>query len=108
MSLAEAYLNACLDHQPGGELGFDLPGHRVVVQVTYGADQVLPDHQAQLEDPSTIAVELVRYSVVQLQRWADQIVDLPDDGRHMRRGMGQREPQGWRRCDRRRRRGLAA
>jgi predicted nucleotidyltransferase len=79
MNLAEAYLKACPDDQPGGEPAFDLPGRKVLVQVTYGAEQVLSDLQAQLEDPSTVTVELVRYSAVQLQRWADEITAMPDD-----------------------------
>lgn len=79
MNRAKAYLAACPQNQPGGEPGFDLPGRKVVVQVTYGAEQVLSDLQAQLEDPSTITVEVVRYSAVQLQRWADQITAMPDD-----------------------------
>jgi hypothetical protein len=79
MDLAHAYLDACPGDQPGGEPGFDLPGHKVIVQVTYGAEQVLSDLQAQLDDPSTVTVELVRYSAVRLQRWADEITAMPDD-----------------------------
>jgi hypothetical protein len=79
MDLAHAYLGCCPEDQPGGEPGFDLPGRRVVAQVTYGAEQVLSDLQVQLEDPSTITVELVRCSAVQLRRWADQIAAMPDD-----------------------------
>jgi hypothetical protein len=78
IKLAEAYLKSCPDDQPGGEPAFDLPGRKVVVQVTYSAEQVLSDLQAQLEDPSTVTVELVRYSAVQLQRWADEIGDMPE------------------------------
>jgi hypothetical protein len=79
MNLAKAYLSACPEDQPGGEPAFDLPARKVVVQVTYGAEQVLADLQGQLDDPSTITLELVRYSAVQLKRWAEQIWAMPDD-----------------------------
>jgi hypothetical protein len=79
MDLARAYLDACPEDQPGGEPRFDLPRRMVVVQVTFGAEQVLSDLQAQVEDPSTVTVELVRYSAVQLQRWAEQITAMFDE-----------------------------
>lgn len=58
----------------------DLPNSRVVVQVTHDADSVLAELRELVEDPDSVAVELVRYSRVQLEAWAQKIIAMDDIG----------------------------
>ena len=79
VAVASAQLGE-LAEEERGEVWLDLAHARVVVQVTHDADAVLAAVRARLEDPATVAVELVRYSRAKLLRWRDLIIAMDDIG----------------------------
>jgi hypothetical protein len=58
----------------------DLPNNRVVLQVTHNPDAVLSELGGRVGDPTTVALELVRYSRAQLNEWAQRIIAMDDIG----------------------------
>lgn len=75
----EAQLDLLPDEQ-GGQWWLDPQNHRLVVQVTRDAESILSELRALIEDPSSIAVELVRYSGAELDEWAQRIIAMDDLG----------------------------
>ena len=76
---AEALLGRLPDEQRGHRW-VDPQNHRVVVQVTRNAESVLAELRTLVENPSSIAVELVRYSRAALDEWAERIIAMDDIG----------------------------
>lgn len=76
---ARAQFDRLTDAQRG-HWWLDLPHDRVVVQVTHDSDIVLAELRELVEDPTSVAVELVRYSRAQLNEWAQQIIAMDDIG----------------------------
>ena len=67
-----------LDDQQRGEWWVDFSSNRVVLQVTNNLEEVLAALRERVEDPNTVALELVRYSRAQLNDWAQLILAMDD------------------------------
>lgn len=78
LAIARSYLRS-LPIDQRGELWLDVDRSRVVIQVAYAADEVLSELRRRVTDPSTVGVELVRYSTAQLRRWARKLDEIWDD-----------------------------
>ena len=76
---ARAQFDRLTDAQRG-QWWLDHPNNRVVVQVTRNPEAVLAELRERVEDPNSVAVELVRYSRAQLNEWAQQIIAMDDIG----------------------------
>jgi len=69
-----------LDDQQRAQWWVDFSNNRVVMQVTNDLEEVLAALRERVEDPNTVALELVRYSRAQLNDWAQLIVAMDDIG----------------------------
>jgi len=67
-----------LDDQQRAQWWVDFSNNRVVLQVTSNSDEVLAALRERVEDPNTVAFEVVRYSRAQLNDWAQLIIAMDD------------------------------
>ena len=67
-----------LDDEQRGQWWVDYSNNRVVLQVTNNLEEILAALRERVEDPNTVALELVRYPRAQLNDWAQLIIAMDD------------------------------